>query len=127
MNSAIILLTIGLDPDRMPVMRKTNPWTPANERSALSQGWSLFTVDSGDVVIQKMDDPPAHALWEEGMIEECPFNSDGAAIRFVRRIARTGDETAMKAIKIHDENIASWRRWRRTSPFTLNLPRRSYR
>jgi hypothetical protein len=77
-------------------------WTREDEVSAITQGWLLFTIDTGETVIQKLDDPPAHYLWAEGMPEICPFKSDGAAIRFVRRKARAGDVTALKAIKTHD-------------------------
>lgn len=41
-------------------------WTQQDEAQALAQGWGLFAVDSGDVVIQKMDDPPAHSLMDRG-------------------------------------------------------------
>lgn len=88
-------------------------WTDANERHAFAQGWSLFTVDSGDLVIQKMDDPPAHRFWQEGMYEEPLFASDDAAIRFVRKQARLGDKIAQKAIAVHDLHVVSWRRWKR--------------
>lgn len=87
-------------------------WTKADERHALGQGWSLFTVDSGDVVIQKVDDPSVHSLWQPGMPEDEVFDSDAAAIRFVRRQARSGDAIARKAIAVHDRNIARWRRWK---------------
>ena len=89
-------------------------WTPEDEAHALRQGYSLFTVDSGDVVIQKVDDPPAHHLWTEDMSEEELFSSDNAAIRFVRKAAREGDATARKAIAVHDANIAHWQNWKRT-------------
>jgi len=89
-------------------------WTLYNERSALAQGWGLFRVDSGGIVIQKMDEPALHGLWTEGMIEECPFASDNSAIRFVRKAARNGDNTAQKAVAIHDQHIAAWSRWRRS-------------
>lgn len=86
-------------------------WTPEDELAAIKQGWSLFTVDSGNVVIQKLDDPPMHHQWQDGMITDCPFESDGEAIRFVRREARKGNSTAAKAIATHDANIRQWRMW----------------
>lgn len=85
-------------------------WTDTDESCALAQGYSLFIVDTGGVVIQKIDDPPAHWLWNQTMSEEPLFNSDAAAIRFVRKLSREGDITAQKAIETHDKHIKQWRR-----------------
>jgi len=75
-------------------------WTMKDELHALSQGYSIFTVDNGLVEIQRVDDPPAHYLWTEEMGEESKFSSDEEAIDHVKKMAEKGNVTAQKALAL---------------------------
>jgi hypothetical protein len=83
-----------------------NVWNEADELSAINRCWSVFTCDDGKTRIQKLDDPPVHHLWVEGMPEECLFNSDTQAVALVRRLAKNGDVTAIKALSLHNKKVS---------------------
>lgn len=72
-------------------------WTDEHEATARSQGWSIFTDETGLVEVNKIDDP---ANTDGCDYDEPKFESDEDALAFVMAQAAIGDDTALTALAI---------------------------
>lgn len=80
-------------------MSKT-PWTLDDTIATYKQGWAPFTLDDGDVSIQKLDDPEAVAADYGFTFTGTVFKSDSDAYLHVLAAAAKGDDLAIRALQL---------------------------
>lgn len=80
------------------------PWTRQDTINCYKQGWGIFDVDGGGLRIQKLDDPEAAAFDYGFEFKGTEFSSDSAALKHVYRLAENGDDLAIRALKIVQNN-----------------------
>ena len=93
-------------------------WPHSFDHQAKREGWTVFGQvggpHDGKLRIQRIDDMQSvqYELQEEYKNDysgpDTMFDSDEAAIRYVRKAAKAGEKHAILALELHDKAIKSF-------------------
>lgn len=90
-------------------------WTVDDDKNSFPFGWGMFSTDDGGPMVLSLDDPEGACL-DRGVQSVHRFKGDyrdDIALRYVKRKAKAGNRTAIKALKfLRQENSCQAKRMR---------------